>query len=145
MTAGLVVRAGLYAVAATVISALLTVAWVLTYAAAVNPGQSAAAYQAYAVEAAPTITLAIGVPLLLLAGWLIARGRDRRSGLIAALLIGIFFVLIDFVLLLGFSANQAIPWGPIGMSYAIKVGAAALGGLLGNSRAALETGEDTTI
>lgn len=145
MTAGLVARAVIYAVAATVISVVMTVAWVLVYAAAVNPGQSAQVYQDYAVVAAPTITLAIGVPLLLLAGWLIARRRERRSGFGAAVLVGVIFVLIDLATLLVLAGDQAIPWGPIGMSYAIKIAAAALGGVLGAGQPPLESDDNTTI
>ena len=99
--------------------------WVAIYSYLIAPGQDEAAYEAYAMRAVPWTAVIAGIPILIGAGWLLARwdGGGWRSGIWA----GIFYILIDLTFQLAAGMLGAIP-GIVALSWATKLGAAALGG-----------------
>jgi hypothetical protein len=101
--------------------------WVLLYSTMIAPGQGEAAYQAYAMRAAPWSSVIAGAPILLGAGWLLARwhGGGWRTGICA----GAAYVLIDFAIIVAAGALGAMA-GIVALSFATKLGASALGGAL---------------
>jgi len=73
----------------------------------------------------PWTAVIAGIPILIGAGWLLARwhGGGWRTGIWA----GIFYILIDLTFQLAAGMLGAIP-GIVALSWATKLGAAALGG-----------------
>jgi len=105
--------------------------WVAIYSYLVNPGQPMATYQAHAQVSGPWVSLIAGAPIFYAASRWIARSRPT-----ALVLFAIFFV-IDGALLVGMTDNwTGAPFVLIGLSYLTKLGACALGGAHGESRAA---------
>lgn len=129
-------RAFLYAIAAMVVGVVITVLWMIGYSFAINPGQSLAFYNDYAVATAPTLAIVTGIPLMVMFGWLIGRGRPTRDGVIAGAMIGFFYIIVDLAILLAFAGAANVPWAMVAMSYASKVVAGAIGGWLGTTRGA---------
>ena len=60
--------------------------------------------------AAPVSSVVAGIPLMLLAGCLLARGRPKRAALLAAGAAALVYILIDLAILLGAGAAGGI-WG----------------------------------
>jgi len=127
MGAKLTLRSLAVAVPAMVVNVACAFLWVFIYSLLIAPGQSEAAYQAYAMRAAPWSSVIAGAPILLGAGWLLARwhGGGWRTGICAALA----YVAIDFSIILAAGALGAMA-GIIALSFATKLGAAALGGAI---------------
>ena len=129
----LALRSVAVAVLAMVLNVAAAFLWVLIYSMLIAPGQDEAAYQAYAMRAAPWCSVIAGLPILLFAGWLLARwhGGGWRTGICAA----VAYVVLDTLILLAAGAlfaNLAIE----ALSYATKLGAAAWGGALAGRRLA---------
>ena len=129
MGAILLLRSLAVAVAAMAVNVACAFLWVAIYSMLIAPGQDEAAYQAYAMRAAPWSSVIAGAPILLGAGWLLARwhGGGWRTGVCA----GLFYVVIDALILLAAGSLGAIE----ALSYSTKLGAAALGGALAGRRA----------
>ena len=121
----LALRSVAVAVAAMVLNVAAAFLWVLIYSMLIAPGQEEAAYQAYALRAAPWSSVIAGIPILLFAGWLLARwhGGGWRTGIGPA----VAYAVMDFLILLGFGALPAMA-GVALISDATKLAAAALGG-----------------
>ncbi len=101
--------------------------WVAIYSLLIAPGQEKAAYEAYAMRAAPWSSVIAGMPILFGAGWLLARwhGGGWETGIWAAAA----YILLDIVILAaagGMSAFSPI----VALSAVTKLGAAALGGAM---------------
>jgi hypothetical protein len=113
------------AIGAMVLNVAMSFVWVFLYSVLIAPGQSEAAYQAYAMRAAPWCSVIAGVPILFGAGWLLARwhGGGWRTGIGA----GIAYVVIDMAVIASAGMLTAFPLILV-LSYATKLGAAALGG-----------------
>jgi hypothetical protein len=129
----LALRSIAVAVPAMVLNVAAAFLWVFIYSMLIAPGQDEAAYQAYAMRAAPWCSVIAGIPILLFAGWLLARwhGGGWRTGIFAA----VAYVVLDAIILLAAGALFAFP-GIEALSYATKLGAAACGGLLAGRRLA---------
>lgn len=123
----LTLRSLAVAVPAMVVNVACSFLWVLIYATLIAPGQDEAAYQAYALQAAPWCSVVAGIPILLGAGWLLARwhGGGWRTGICA----GVAYVAIDFAIIVAAGALFAMA-GIIALSFATKLAASALGGAL---------------
>ncbi len=123
----LILRSLAVAVPAMVVNVACAFLWVFIYSMLIAPGQDEAAYQAYAMRAAPWCSVIAGVPILFGAGWLLARwhGGGWRTGICA----GAAYVAIDFAIVLAAGALPAMA-GIIALSFATKLGASALGGAL---------------
>jgi hypothetical protein len=131
MGAKLILRGLAVAVAAMALNIACAFLLVAIYAYLIAPGQSEAAYQAYAMRAAPWSSVIAGAPILLGAGWLLARwhGGGWRTGLWA----GGLYVAIDLALLLAAGALAAMP-GIVALSHLSKLAASALGGAIAGKR-----------
>ncbi|HYI65143.1 MAG TPA: hypothetical protein VEW71_09680 [Allosphingosinicella sp.] len=127
MGAKLILRSLAVAVPAMVVNVACAFLWVFIYSMLIAPGQDEAAYQAYAMRAAPWCSVIAGMPILFGAGWLLARwhGGGWRTGIYA----GAAYVAIDFAIVLAAGALPAMA-GIIALSFATKLGASALGGAL---------------
>lgn len=127
MEAKLILRGLAVAVPAMILNIACAFLWVALYSHVIAPGQGEAAYQAYAMRAVPWSAVIAGVPILLGAGWLLARwhGGGWRTGLVG----GALYVAIDLAIVLAAGALGAMP-GIVALSYATKLGAAALGGAM---------------
>lgn len=103
--------------------------WVWLYSVAIDPGHAAPYYQLYGQRVAPIVTIASGIPVLLLAGWLSGRGTPAP---VAPLVPAITYVILDLVL-----AAVSGFWPPawsLAVSYLTKFGAAWAGGAIGRRR-----------
>ena len=118
-------------VAAMLLNVAVAFLWVWIYSLALAPGHDGGFYQAYAQRVAPVSSILAGVPLLLGAGYLAARG-DRP--LLASLIPAGAYILLDFVLMVLGGLSEAPV--TILISYVTKIAAAALGGLLRQKRRA---------
>jgi len=143
MTGTLFARAVLYAFAALILIVLATVLWIVLYSAAIAPGHDAAFYQSYAVNAAPTIGVIVGIPAFFVFGWLIARGRTLAHGLGAAALVAVAFFVIDMAIQFLMGGSFAPP-GMMALTYISKLLAAVAGGWWATRHASsLESGGNT--
>src|SRR5687767_7187801 len=103
------------------------VVWV--YSTFFNPGQPYAHYEAFAAEAAPVGSVVAGIPLMLVAGYLLAKGRPRRGALLAAGAAALLYILLDLAILLGAQASGTV-WGWAALSHATKLLSALAGAAL---------------
>jgi hypothetical protein len=113
------------AIGAMVLNVAMSFVWVFLYSVLIAPGQSEAAYQAYAMRAAPWCSVVAGIPILFGAGWVLARwhGGGWRTGICA----GIAYVALDLAAIA--SAGMLTSFALIlALSYSTKLAAAALGG-----------------
>jgi hypothetical protein len=103
------------------------VVWV--YSIFFNPGQPFARYEAFAATAAPVSSVVAGIPLMLVAGYLLAKGRPRHGALLAAGAAALLYILVDLAILLGAQASGSI-WGWAALSHATKLLSALAGAAL---------------
>ena len=116
-------RAAAGALVAEVGQIAAAIGWVAIYSYFINPGQPSAAYEAYAQEAGPWVSILAGAPIFYATARWIARSRPN-----ALALFGIFF-LIYGALLVGMTENwTGLSILQAGLSYLTKLGACALGG-----------------
>jgi len=114
------------AVGVMIVNIVISFAMVWAYSTFVSPGQTLSHYEAFATTAAPIGSVIAGIPLMLLAGHLLGKGRDRRGALFAAGAAALFYILLDSTILIGAHAGGQI-WFWAALSHATKL-AAALGG-----------------
>ena len=115
------------AIAAMAINVAMAFGWVAIYSLAIAPGQSEAAYQAYAEQVAPWCSVIAGIPILFVAGWLRARWGSGASGWSFGAMVGILYALLDVTILLA-AVGLAALTGVVGLSIVTKIAAAAWGG-----------------
>ena len=125
MGAKLILRGLAIAVPAMALNIACAFLWVAIYSHLIAPGQGEAAYQAYAMRAVPWSAVIAGIPILIGAGWLLARwhGGGWRTGLAA----GAAYLALDLAIILA-AGMVASMLGIVALSYATKLAAAALGG-----------------
>ena len=104
------------------------------YSTFISPGQPFARYQDFAETAAPISSVVAGIPLMLLAGFLLARGRERRAALLAAGAAALVYILLDLAILLGAHASGSV-WGWAALSHTTKLAAALAGAALATKAA----------
>lgn len=118
-------------IAAMLLIAGLAALWVWFYSVAIDPGHAGAFYQAYGQRVAPFAAILAGLPLLLAAGWLAARG----TGLTMVCLIpAATYVLLD--LALSAAGGAWPPLWAMALSWLSKFAAAWAGGLLAQRKRA---------
>jgi SNF family Na+-dependent transporter len=103
------------------------IVWV--YATFLDPGQPFARYEAFAATAAPISSVVAGIPLMLAAGYVLAKGRSRRGALLAAGAAALLYILLDLAILLGMHAGGSV-WGWEALSHATKLMSALAGAAL---------------
>jgi hypothetical protein len=125
MAMPVILKSPAVAVPAMALNVAVSFLWVAIYSMLIAPGQGEAAYQAYAMRAAPWSSVIAGAPILFGGGWLLARwhGGGWRTGICA----GIGYVAIDVAIILAAGALAAMA-GIIALSSATKLAAAALAG-----------------
>ena len=121
-----------YALAVMVLNVAASFAMVLFYAIFVEPGHPEAYYQAFATRAAPVSSVVAGVPLMFIAGMLIARRRERRPALIAAAAVALVYIAVDSAIVIAAGATPDM-WTWELISYPSKL-LAAIGGAAFGSR-----------
>ena len=120
-------RSLVIAVRAMVLNVAFAFLWVFIYSTWVAPGQDEAAYNAYARRVAPWSSVIAGIPILCVAGWVLARwhGGGWQVGICAA----VAYVVIDFTVVAAAGALGDFP-AIVALSFATKLAAAALGGAM---------------
>lgn len=103
------------------------VVWV--YSAFVSPGQPLSHYQGFAATAAPIGSVVAGIPLMLLAGYLLASGRQRRPALLAAGAAALVYIVLDVTILVGAHSSGSV-WAWAALSHVTKLLAALAGAAL---------------
>jgi hypothetical protein len=98
-----------------------------------EPGHPEAYYQAFAQKAAPVSSVVFGMPLMFGAGWLIACGRTRHDGLMAAGAVALLYVVVDVAILLALKVEAQHWFWPL-ISYPTKLIAGLAGGWLATRR-----------
>jgi len=120
-------------VLAMALNVAVSFAWVFVYSL-VEPGQTEAAYQAYAQQWAPVSSVVFGLPILFAAGWFVARSREPKRAALTALAVAGLYIAIDAAVVIAAGALGAIGvW--VVLSWATKLGAAWLGAYVGTKRA----------
>lgn len=123
-----------FALAVMVLNVLIAFGVVWVWGTFFEPGHPQAYYEAFALKAAPVSSIIAGIPLMLGAGWLIARKRERRPGLIAAGAVALVYIVADTAMVLAAQA-EATDWLWELVSYPTKLLAALAGGFLATRRA----------
>jgi hypothetical protein len=101
--------------------------WV--YSTFIDPGHPLAYYEAFAESAAPIGSVVAGIPLMLLAGYLLGRGRPRRAALLAAGAAALVYIVLDLAILIGAHAAGSV-WLWAALSQVTKLAAALAGAAL---------------
>ena len=109
MTRGDLIRAPVAALLVMAANVVVSIAVVWAYSTFVAPGLAVADYEAFAMRAAPVSSVVAGVPLMLLAGFLVARRRPLRSGLPPAAAVALLYIAIDAAIVT--AAGPAAPQG----------------------------------
>lgn len=127
MGVALLLRSLAVAVGAMVLNVAAAFLWVAIYSLLIAPGQEKAAYEAYAMRVAPWSSVIAGIPIMLAAGWLLARwhGGGWDTGIWAAAA----YIVLD-VIILAAAAGMAAFSPVVALSAVTKLAAAALGGAL---------------
>lgn len=123
----LLIPAGALGVMILNVAISIGVVWV--YSTFVDPGLPFADYEAFAARAAPISSVIAGIPLMLIAGFLLARGRTRRGALLAAGAVALLYIAVDGAILVAADVQAAI-WTWEALSYPSKLLAALAGAAL---------------
>jgi hypothetical protein len=129
----LIVPAAALAVMIANVAISFGIVW--AYSTFISPGQPLSHYEGFAATAAPIGSVVAGIPLMLLAGYLLARGRQRRPALLAAAAAALVYIVLDLIILVGAHAVGSI-WAWAALSHATKLAAALAGAALANPPAA---------
>lgn len=111
----------------------ISVGVVWFYSTFVDPDRPVAEYEAFAMAAAPVSSIVAGIPLMLVAGFFLARGRSDRAALRAAGAMALLYMAVDAALLLAAGADSGL-WTWEAVSYSTKLLAALVGAKLYASR-----------
>jgi hypothetical protein len=101
-----------------------------------QPGESMSQYQARVAGPAATVDLVVGALVLLLFGWLAARRYSGRDAIVTALLLGIFYVAIEFGVAYLFAGDRTFDLQASVTAYGVKLVAALIGGVLASRSSA---------
>lgn len=131
-------RAIAFAILSVLLMAVGSVVVLIVLVGAPGAG-GVAAFQHEAVARAATVDLIVGTLVLLLTGWLAGRPFAGRDAIAAAGLTVLVYILIDLAIVFLFGDPGQIALGTTGLSYALKIAAALIGGwLAGRTPAAPE-------
>ncbi|HYD12973.1 MAG TPA: hypothetical protein VEC11_09010 [Allosphingosinicella sp.] len=107
----------------------ISFAMVWVYSTFIRPGQPLSHYESFAGAAAPIGSVVAGMPLMLLAGYLLGKGREKRGALLAAGATALVYILLDLAILIGAHAVGSI-WFWAALSWGTKLAAALAGAAL---------------
>lgn len=102
---------------------------VWAYSTFISPGQALSYYQAFAETVAPIGSVVAGIPLMLLAGYFLGRGRLKRDALRVACAAALAYILLDLAILIGAHASGQV-WLWAALSQTTKLAAALAGAAL---------------
>ena len=117
------------AIGVMVLNVAISVGVVWVYSTIVEPGRSASHYEAFAVTAAPASSVVAGIPLMLVAGFLLSRGRTARAALSAAGAMAVLYVVADVAIVLAADSGRHV-WASEALSYSTKLLSALAGATL---------------
>ncbi len=118
-----------------IVNIVISVLYVVVYSYLIDPGHDEAYYQAHAQVAAPYSSIIAGIPLMFLAGRWIGTKFSKGNSVRAALLVWLFYFLIDITVVVAVGALDRIALLFI-ISFVTKFAAAYLGGLSAQRRGA---------
>lgn len=128
-------RAIVFAVLALVVTAIVSAVVLIAMVGLPGSRDAAAEFQRQAIAQAVWVDLIVGGIVLLIAGWLAASPFAYRAALLAGTMTGLAYVLADLAIVFLFGNADRLDLNATGVSYAVKVAAAALGGWLAGRRA----------
>lgn len=123
-------RAIPFALLALIVSAIVSAIVLLILVGVPGSRDAAAEFQRQAIERSVSVDLVVGFLILGLAGWLAARPFVGREALVTGLLVGLVFILADLAIVFAFGNADRLDLSTTGLSYAVKVAAAVLGGFI---------------
>lgn len=124
------IRAALFAVLSLILLAVASaVAMLFLVGLPKGPG-GMAEFQAQAAEIAPRLDLILGSLVLLLCGWLAARPFAGRDAIQTAALVALVYIVLDVAIVLLFGDVAQMKIETTGLSYAVKIAGALIGGWL---------------
>ena len=121
------------AISVMVLNVAISVGVVWIYSTLVAPGRPTSDYEAFAVVAAPISSVVAGIPLMFLAGRLLARGRTARAALAAPAAVALLYIVLDAAIVLAADAGTGA-WTWEALSYSTKLLSALAGAWLTTSR-----------
>ena len=125
------------ALAVMVLNVAISFAVIWLYSSFLDPGHPASYYEALAMRVAPISSVVAGIPLMFIAGCLIAKSRPGRHGLMVAGGAAVLYIIVDTAVLLSVSAGRSI-WMWAALSDATKLFSALAGARLCKVRSARE-------
>jgi hypothetical protein len=128
-------RAILFAVIALIVSAIVSAVVLIAMVGLPGSRDAAAEFQRQAIAQAVQVDLFVGGIVALIAGWLAARPFAGREATVTGLMTGLAFVLADLAIVFLVGNSDRLDLNAMGLSYAVKVAAATLGGVLAGRRA----------
>jgi len=121
------------ALAVLIANVAISVGMVWVYSTFISPGQPLSYYQSFATAAGPISSVVWGIPLMLIAGYLLGKGQQKRAALRAAGAAALFYIAIDTTFLLAAGADAAA-WKWVTLSHVTKFLSALAGAALRPSR-----------
>lgn len=128
-------RAIVFAIVALIVAAIASAVVLIMLVGVPGSREAAAEFQRQAIAQAVQVDLIVGGLVSLLAGWLAARPFAGRAAVLTGLMTGLAFVLIDLAIVFLVGNADRLDLNAMALSYAVKVAAATLGGLLAGRRA----------
>lgn len=128
-------RATLFAVIALIVTAIVSAIVLVFLVGLPGSREAAAEFQRQAIAEAVKVDLIVGGIVLLAAGWFAARPFAGRAALLTGLMTGLAYVLADLAIVFMFGNADRLDLNATGLSYAVKIAAATLGGLIAGRRA----------
>jgi hypothetical protein len=134
MTLGRVAWLAGVALLVLVVNVAASILYMVVYSYVIDPGHEQQYYQEHIKVAAPYCSIAVGMPLMFLAGWWVAGWWEGAFAITAALLIWLSYALIDIGVLLaaGMTPKIAVLCAA---SLLTKLAAVYLGALVAGRRA----------
>jgi hypothetical protein len=109
-----------------ILNVAISIGVVWVYATFINPGQPFSRYEVFADTAAPISSIVAGIPLMLLAGFFLSRGRSARAALLTAGAMALVYIVIDSAIMLAAAAGSGV-WAWEAISHSTKLLAALAG------------------
>lgn len=124
------VRAGVFALVALVLIGVVSAIILLVAVGLPDPQGGTAAFTAAAARIATRVDLIVGAIVMLGLGWVVARPFAGRDAMLAAGLFAGFYLLFDIGVVAAMGRAGAMNLNAVLLTYAVKAGAALLGGAL---------------
>jgi hypothetical protein len=127
-------RALIFAVLALIAWAILSTVVSLIAVGLPQPGESVPAFQERVQGPAGQIDLIVGAVVMLTFGWLAARPFSGQTTIRTALLLAVFYIVIEFAATYLLTGARSIDVVQSALAYGVKAAAALVGGWLASRR-----------